>query len=54
MGDWNEDVKEVERKYLRPQGLTEAIVSKHGAEPTYQRGSKAIDGIFLSKTLEMK
>jgi exonuclease III len=53
MGDWNEDVREVQRKHLGPLGLVEPLVTKHGPVPTYQRGSKAIDGIFLSKSLQM-
>ena len=53
MGDWNEDVRDVERKYLRQFGLYEAITKRHGPAPTHQCGSKPIDGIFLSRTIEM-
>jgi hypothetical protein len=54
MGDWNEDVRDAQRKYMGPLGLIEPIVEKYGAAPTYQRGSKPIDGIFLSKSLQMR
>jgi hypothetical protein len=35
MGDWNEDVREVQRKHLGPLGLVEPLVTKHGPVPTY-------------------
>jgi hypothetical protein len=54
MGDYNEDVRDVQRKYLGPLCLTEPTVKKHGSVPTYQCGSKPIDGIFLSKSLQMR
>jgi hypothetical protein len=55
MGNWNEDIREVKQKYLGPLGLTELLMKKHGPVPMYQRGSsKAIDEIFLSKSLQMR
>jgi hypothetical protein len=51
--DANEDIR---RGYAQEQfekiGLVEAIIDRHGdAPPTYDRGSKPIDGIFVSPTL---
>jgi len=50
----NEDVLALDiQKFCMETHLVEAISSLHGTSPvlTHQRGSKAIDGIFLSKPL---
>jgi hypothetical protein len=52
--DANEDIR---KGYAQEQfaklGLVEAIVDRHGdAPPTYDDGSKPIDGIFVSPTLK--
>ena len=57
MGDFNEDVrKERIKKFFDKIGMQEAILNKHGeqeAPPTYHRGSYPIDGIFVTKALQI-
>ena len=55
-GDWNEKV--TAHKFLEPfqeRGLLPAIQLRHGTSlpPTYNRGSKPIDEIFVSQTLDV-
>ena len=55
-GDWNELV--TDDKFLQPflsRNLLPAIQQKHGKNlpPTYKRGSRAIDEIFCSSTLQV-
>ena len=54
-GDWNEDVNAVQRKYFAPLGIREVLLEKYGPAPnTFEFGSKPIDGIFMSSTLEIQ
>ena len=56
MGDWNEKVVgENLRLWMKVFGLREAITSIHGQKPppTYQRGTDAIDGIFVSPSIRV-
>ena len=57
MGDWNEAIVNGNlTEWMNTFGLTEAITGIHGSDPppTYQRGSDAIDGIFVSSTVHVK
>ena len=55
MGDWNEDVTAVQRKYFSEFGLREVLIEKYGPAPnTYEFVSKPIDGIFMSATLDIQ
>jgi hypothetical protein len=54
LADWNVDARgEKNRKYMADLGMREVITEFHGdAGPrTYNRGSKPIDGIFMTKDL---
>ena len=54
MGDWNEDiVGSTITNWMQVFGLKEAITARHGNQPppTYQRGSDAIDGVFVSPSI---
>ena len=56
-GDWNTDVREDEFLLpFRQRNLIPAIISKHGekAPATYARGSKPIDEIFISESLDIQ
>ena len=54
-GDWNEDVNVVQRKYFSALGIREVLLEKYGSAPnTFEFGSKPIDGIFMSSTLEIQ
>ena len=57
MMDANEDVTaEPLTEALQAVGLREVIIEAHsdsGIVPTYQRGSRPIDGIFLSPSLSI-
>ena len=56
MGDWNEEITgENLTLWMRTFGLTEAITSLHGQTPppTYHRGSHAIDGIYVSPSIQV-
>jgi hypothetical protein len=51
LADWNADVKgEKTRKYMADLGMREVLMVFHGDEGprTYNRGSKPIDGIFMT------
>ena len=50
-GDWNTSVLDPDiTTFMNSRGLKEAITHRHGDSPppTYQRGSKSIDGVFVS------
>ena len=50
-GDWNTSIVDADiTTFMGSRGLTEVITSRHGKNPppTYNRGSKSIDGIFAS------
>jgi hypothetical protein len=52
--DWNADVRGKEtRKYMADLGMREVITEFNGDEGprTYNRGSKPIDGIFMTQDL---
>jgi len=54
LADMNEDVISIDiQKFCQELNLVEAISSLHGRSPvpTHQRGSKAIDGIYVSPAL---
>jgi hypothetical protein len=54
LADWNADVREGKtRKYMADIGMREVITEFHGdAGPrTYNRGSKPIDGVFMTQDL---
>ena len=54
MMDCNENMENPGFKaWLESLGLTDIIPATHGgsAPPTYHRGSKQIDGIFVSRTI---
>jgi hypothetical protein len=54
LADWNADVRgEKTRTYMADLGMREVITEFHGdAGPrTYTRGSKPIDGIFMTQYL---
>jgi hypothetical protein len=54
LADWNVDVRvEKSWEYMADLGMREVITEFHGdAGPrTYNRGSKAIDGIFMTQDL---
>ena len=54
-GDWNEDVNVVQRKYFSALGIREVLLEKYGPAPnTFEFGSKPIDGIFMSSTLDIQ
>ena len=56
MGDWNEPVNSDNlRRWCTVLGLKEGVSSKHSGDPppTYHRGRFAIDGIFVSTTLQI-
>ena len=56
MGDWNEDVTgQSLSRWMDTFDLKEAITMTHGTNPppTYHRGSHAIDGIFVSSSIEI-
>ena len=55
MGDWNEVIVSGNlTKWMNTFGLSEAITNMHGRNPppTFQRGTDAIDGIFVSSTVK--
>ena len=55
MGDWNEVIVNGNlTKWMNTFGLSEAITDMHGHNPppTFQRGTDAIDGIFVSPTVK--
>ena len=55
-GDWNEDVAGTNLKtWMGTFGLREAITTMHSSKPppTFQRGSHAIDGIFVSPNIDV-
>ena len=57
--DANEHVGETNiSDIFRAIGLTEAILDRHknkaSTQPTYQRGSEPIDGIFVSANIEVE
>ena len=57
MGDWNEDVVGAPlTTWMTVFHLREAITSYHGQSPppTHQRGSHAIDGIFISDSIQVQ
>jgi hypothetical protein len=52
--DWNSDVRgEKTRKYMADLGMRKIIMEFHGdaGPPTYNIGSKPIDGIFMTQDL---
>jgi hypothetical protein len=54
LADWNADVRgEKTRKYIADLDMREVITEFHGDEGprTYNRGSKPIDGIFMTQDL---
>jgi hypothetical protein len=54
LADWNVDVRwEKTRKYMADLGMREVITEFHGdaCPRTYNRGSKPIDGIFITQDL---
>ena len=54
-GDWNEDITSNNiQDWMRVFGLHECILDRHGYDPppTYQRGTRAIDGIFCSSSCD--
>jgi hypothetical protein len=54
LADWNEDARgEKTRKCMADLGMREVITEFHGDEGprTYNRGSKPIDGIFMTQDL---
>ena len=56
-GDWNEIV--TEKKFLKPfldRNLKPAVQTRHGTKlpATYNRGSKPLDEVFCSSTLEVQ
>jgi len=54
LGDMNDDVNApVFKKFCQDLHLVEAILSLHGKSPhpTHQRRSKAINGIYISRSL---
>jgi hypothetical protein len=54
LSDWNVDVRgEKTRKYMAHLGMREIITEFHGdtGPRTYNRGSKPIDGIFMTQDL---
>jgi hypothetical protein len=54
LADWNTDVRgEKIRKYMADLGMREVIMECHGDEGprTYNRGSKPIEGIFMTQDL---
>jgi hypothetical protein len=54
LSDWNVDfIGEKTRKYMADLGMREIITEFHGDEGprTYNRGSKPIDGIFMTQDL---
>ena len=56
-GDWNETVVNGNlTEWMKTFGLSEAITGLHGCNPppTFQRGTDAIDGIFVSPTVKVK
>ena len=55
MGDWNQETHSDEfRQWYDKLGLVDPILAKHGqgAPPTYNKGSRRIDGILISGTLK--
>ena len=55
--DCNEDVRcAAFNNWLQTHSLTDSVITAHGggnAPPTYNRGSKPIDGVFCSNTLHI-
>jgi hypothetical protein len=54
LADWNADVRgEKNRIYMADLGMREVLAEFHGDEGprTYNRGSKPIDGIFVTHDL---
>jgi hypothetical protein len=54
LADWNVDVRgEKTQKYMADLGMREVIMEFHGDKGprTYNRGSKPIDGIFMTQDL---
>jgi hypothetical protein len=54
LADWNADVRgEKTQKYMADLGMREVITEFHGDEGpcTYNRGSKPIDGIFMTQDM---
>lgn len=54
MGNWNQEIQQIETKYMAPIGLREVLYKRHGKGPaTFEYGSDSIDGIFMTRSLQI-